>query len=573
MKGKMWILLLAMTLVAPLVFASPGKETTAGAATTEGPVYGGKVTWLANWIQIEAETVGIHFDMANRNALRCFHDAYLEPLARGNIEKWGPRGTGEWAFKATNTVPDKYLDGGLAESFELRADKQVFYLRKGIMYTGNERIGMAPREITAYDAEYSIKRILNHPQSWIYGQQWYDTDNIKALDKYTIEFPYKNYNSQVLMWHPVFFAIQPKEVVDAGASDWRNQTGTGPFILTNYVEDAYLAYEKNPNYWDKTTIKGKVYDIPFIDEMVMPIITDESTQIAAIRTAEIDYVGRVYGKYKESLEKTSPNLILDSYVFDNSIKLYFDCADPPFDKKEVRRAMMIATDLRTIGKAVYGGYSLYSFPVNEVSGGWTPPEQRPASANELYEYDPTKAKQMLAAAGYPNGFEIKLSLPSGEIDMEDMGAMIVEMWSKVGVKVNLNPVETAALHKAVGDYSYGDAYLSGYGGDVGETGHVGRMTSYGDANPSRVNDPYLEEMYPKVSAMVNYDERIAASKKLDLYALEQVYQIGMPSALGYHVWWPWLQNYYKELDASHLNPVPMIARMWVDEGMKANLGF
>jgi peptide/nickel transport system substrate-binding protein len=572
MKGKMCILLLAMTLAATVAFAAGQEDTTKGAATTEGPVYGGKVTWLANWIQIEAETVGINFDMANRNAIRCFHASYIEPLARGNIEKWGPRGTGEWPFKAPNKVPDKYMDGGLAESFELFGDKQVLYLRKGVMWTGNDRIGMAPREFTAYDAEYSVKRILNHPQCWVYGQPWYDVENIKAVDKYTIEFPYKNYNSGVFGWHAVFFAVQPEEVVKAGASDWRNQTGTGPFILTDYVEDAYLAYERNPTYWDKTTIDGKVYDIPFIDEMVMPIITDESTQIAAIRTAELDYVGRVYGKYKESLQKTSPGLLMDPYVFDNSIKIYLDCSDPPFDKKEVRRAIMIGTDLNTIGKAVYGDYSLYSFPASEISAGCTPPEKRPASANELYEYNPTKAKQMLAAAGYPSGFEIKLSLPSGEIDMEDMGAMLVEMWGKLGVKVNLNPVETAALHKSVGDYSYGDAYLSGYGGDVNEMGHVGRMTSTAE-NPSRVNDPYLEEMFPKVSAIVDYDERIAKAKEVNLYALEQVYQIGMPAANGFHVWWPWLQNYYGELDAAHLNPNPMIARIWVDEGMKAKMGF
>jgi peptide/nickel transport system substrate-binding protein len=570
-KTRICILLLAIMLAAPFAFAKGTTESAA--AGVQGPVYGGTITWLANWIQVEAETVGIHFDMANRNAIRCFHDAYLEPLARGNIEKYGPRGTGEWAFKATNRVPDKYMDGGVAESFELYGDKQVFHLRKGVMYTGNERIGMKPREITAYDYEYSIKRILNHPQSWVFGQTWYDTDKIKATDRYTIVFPYKNYNSQVLIWHAVFFAPQPEEVVKADPSDWRNQTGTGPFILTNYVEGSALEYKRNPNYWDKTTIKGKVYAIPFVDKLVFPIILDESTQIAAIRTAQLDNVDRVYGKYKDSLAKTSPALKLDPYVFDNSIKLYLDVATKPFDNKDVRRAMMIATDLKTIGKAVYGGYSLYAFPTNETSAGYTPPEKRPASANELYDYNPTKAKQMLAAAGYPNGFEIKLSLPSGEIDMEDMGSMLVEMWGKVGVKVNLNPVETAALHKAVGDYSYGNAYLSGYGGDVDEIGHVPRMTSYGDANPSRVKDPYLEEMVPKVMAMPNYDERIAAGKKLNLYALEQVYQIGMPAALGYHAYWPWLENYYGEIDASHLNPVPMIARMWVNQAKKAALGF
>ena len=122
---------------------------------------------------------------------------------------------------------------GLAESFELLPDKQIFYLRKGIMFTGNENIGMAPRELTAYDVEYSVKRILNHPRSWIHGQPWYDVEGIKAVDKYTVEFPYAQYNSQVLMWHPVFFAVQPEEVINAGANDWRNQTGTGPFILTN----------------------------------------------------------------------------------------------------------------------------------------------------------------------------------------------------------------------------------------------------------------------------------------------------------------------------------------------------
>ena len=124
--------------------------------------------------------------------------------------------------------------------------RQVFHIRKGVMWTGNERIGIAPREFTAYDAEFAIKRWLNHPEAFV-KSSWYDTANIKATDKYTLVVPLLWYNSSAFEWHRFFFGIQPEEVVKAGATDWRNQTGTGPFILTNYVEDGYLAVYDRSN--------------------------------------------------------------------------------------------------------------------------------------------------------------------------------------------------------------------------------------------------------------------------------------------------------------------------------------
>ena len=577
MRKRILWLGLSFLLIVALVLSScgeaePGEQEEEEEEEEEeaGPKYGGTITWLANWVQIEAETVGIKFDMADHAATRCYHDAYIENLRGGDIEKYGPRGTGEWAFLGTNYVPDMYCGNGLAESWELGATEQIFHIRPGVMWTGNETIGMEPREFTAYDAEYSINRWLDSPTAFV-KETWYE--DVTALDKYTLKITLKYYNSDAFYWQNIFFGMQPEEVVEADAHDWRHQTGTGPFILTDYVEDSALTYKRNPNYWDTTEIDGVEYEIPFIDTLVFPIITDESTQVAAIRTAELDYVGRVFYKYKDSLEASSPDLIMGKYIFDNEIKMPLRCDRPPFDKVEVRRAMWQATDLQTICDAVYSEGELYSYPTSSVGAAWTPPAERSAIAQKLYDYDPDEARQMLANAGYPNGFDVELSLPAGQIEFEDIGAMIVDMWAKVGVTVTLNVVETAALHAAVGDYDYGDAYLSGWGGTTGEFSHSGRVTDNGTANNVRLHDAYIDEMWPKGTQTPNYEERLAIAKELNLYVLEQAPMIGFCSPIGFHIWWPWLKNYYGELDAGHLNPVPMIARMWVDEAMKAEMGY
>lgn len=102
---------------------------------------------------------------------------------------------------------------------------------------------------------------------------------------------------------------------------------------------------------------------------------------------------------------------------------------------------------------------------------------------------------------------------------------------------------------------------------------MGRLTDEGSANRVLLQDSYLDEAYVEASGTVDYEERLALAKELNLYALEQAPMIGFASPIGFHVWWPWLRNYWGELDAGHLNPIPMIARLWVDEDMKVDLGY
>ena len=95
--------------------------------------------------------------------------------------------------------------------------------------------------------------------------------------------------------------------------------------------------------------------------------------------------------------------------------------------------MMIGTDFTTIANLVYGGGEILAWPVNKTIPEYTPLNQLPAADQELYTYDPVKAKQIIADAGYPNGFPIQINIPANNNQARDEADAMVSMWAKIGV--------------------------------------------------------------------------------------------------------------------------------------------
>ena len=107
-------------------------------------------------------------------------------------------------------------------------------------------------------------------------------------------FQFKAYNAE---WDYRFgwgyySGIMPKEVADAGAGNWKNLNGTGPFMLCEVVQGNSNTYVKNPNYWDKDKVNGADYKLPFVDTRLRTI-KDEATYITALRTAKIDMLENI----------------------------------------------------------------------------------------------------------------------------------------------------------------------------------------------------------------------------------------------------------------------------------------
>ena len=108
--------------------------------------------------------------------------------------------------------------------------------------------------------------------------------------------------------------IPPEVIKEHGdASDWRNLVGTGPFELTNYVEGTVVTYARNPNYWGYDE-KYPQNRLPYVDEVRSPIMPEEATRIAALRSGKVDFLG--YASVlrsvdqAESLERTNPEIEL-----------------------------------------------------------------------------------------------------------------------------------------------------------------------------------------------------------------------------------------------------------------------
>ena len=127
-------------------------------------------------------------------------------------------------------------------------------------------------------------------------------------------------------------------MVDAGAANWKNVNGTGPFKLTDYVQGNSNTYEKNPDYWDKETINEKEFKLPYVDKITYRIIRDEATRITALRTGKIDIMEAMRWQDADQLKKTVPDLKWNKWLATSGTFLSMRVDQKPFDDIRVRRA-------------------------------------------------------------------------------------------------------------------------------------------------------------------------------------------------------------------------------------------
>jgi peptide/nickel transport system substrate-binding protein len=341
------------------------------------------------------------------------------------------------------------------------------------------------------------------------------------------------------------------------------------------VRGSQATYERNPNYWGKTTIDGKEYQTPFIDKMIWPVIADESTQIASLRTGKIDWAEAVSPRYGETLAKTSPDLVKYPYLLSGSLVVALQSStDEIFKNEALRRAMMIGTDLETIGKNAWGEGNYDINPLVRGSALYTPIAQMPPSTKELFTYDMAKAKKMLADAGYGGGFEMEMTYAPSQTNFqaEDIASMIVDMWSKIGIKVKLNPVEAPVLTNLVYGHTYTDALLCGRaymtGGVSMAMGVKGHEENTGDWE----NAAYTEA-YNKAFSERDPVKSLAIKKEMAIQLLNAAPMIPTPVFSLDCYTWPWIKNYAGEISGgfTHFNPMSKI--MWIDEALKSKMGY
>ncbi len=255
-------------------------------------------------------------------------------------------------------------------------------LRKGIMFPEKPGV-MASREFVADDVVNTFNRLDKSPKK-ISG--YFDhLEKVEATDKHTVVFTFKNYNAE---WDYRFgwgyySGIIPKEVADAGAGNWKNVNGTGPFMLADFVQGNSNTYVKNPNYWDKDKINGVEMKLPLVDKIVYRTIKDEATNLTALRTAKLDILEYIRWSAVDELKKNAPQLQWSKWLNMNGQFLAMRVDTKPFDDVRVRRALNMAVNKHEIVKDYYGGNAeLFAYPQHPDYIGYFEPLELDAGLDQ-----------------------------------------------------------------------------------------------------------------------------------------------------------------------------------------------
>jgi peptide/nickel transport system substrate-binding protein len=548
----------------------------AGAAPAEIPQYGGTLTYLDMTPTLNAIT----WDSADWQWKHGYDTGLvMEHLFMGDLQK-GPRGKKLTLFHNNAWIPENLMTGELVERYEVKKKPMqiILHLRKGVMWQEKPGV-MKARELVASDVVYAINRIKNSRKAIPLYLDF--VGKMETPDKYTVII---NMTEWCADWHyrigwGYYDGIQAPEQEKApgGPNKWQNLCGTGPFMLTDYKEGHSHVYTKNPNYWGTEIIGGKPYKLPFVDKVVMQIIKDEATQIASLRTGKLDLVMTMNWKYVDGLKKSNPDLRWSRHIATGNYTVALRMDRKPFDDVRVRRALNLAINKKEIIDNFYGGNAeLHTYPFPPTfKDVYIPLEKLPPSVQELYTYNPEKAKKLLAEAGYPNGFSFKAQVSNAGQEGLDIASLVVAYLAKIGVKMELVPMDyvshlTMMIRKT---HSEGYFFSNDHGGPYSA---IRKNFLTGQTwNPHMMSDPYVDKKWNEIVQNPNLTEKQAAEeiKKLTVYILEKVPCIILPTSYRYTAWWPWVKNYYGELRVGAHRSAPIIARIWIDQELKKKMGY
>ncbi len=540
-------------------------------AIAETPHYGGDL----NVGTVNVTLSPLSWDPADW-AWKSNHDtgAVREQLFAGDLTK-SVRNGGPFPFIADAYLPSAAMRGELAESWEWETPlKLVVSLRRGIMFTDKPGV-MESRELTADDVVYTYTYLDESPKKI---PTYFDhIQSVTARDSHTVVFEFHEFNAEwaYRFGYGYYSGIVPREMAKVDRKSWRNVTGTGPFVLDLYRQANAQIYVKNPNYWDHAKIAGGEYQLPFVNKLTYRIIKDEATYLTALRTGQLDILEAIRWIAVDHLKETTPELKWNRWLATGGTFMALRVDRPPFDDLRVRRAMNLAVNQKEIVERFYGGHAeLMAYPQHPGFGDYYEPlETMPDSIKELFEYNPDKAKALLAEAGYADGFDLEVQVCSCSPGNMDLIPLLESYLAKVGVRMEIQTMEYASFLSAMTTKTHKPGYLMG-------SGHVNPTTTLRKSfvtnqtwNPSMYSSESFDGRMAELYRTRDEAERIKIVRSLTREILDEAPYIWLPTGYTYTAWWPWVKNYGGELRAGAVRPWPIYARIWIDQKLKREMGF
>jgi len=429
-----WILALVVTALLWVPAQAPGQAAKPEGTLTVAVATFGNERWLPH-LYVGAE------------------DVVLKPLWENLLSRDGKG----------NLIPM------LAERWEVADGGRTwkFYLRKGVRFHGS-----GP-ELTAEDVRFTFASIAKEGSANSMAPEFRMVKSMEVEGPYTItvrfDKPFVTLGNRVT--HGLFASvayIQSKKYIESAGEQGaeRQPLGTGPWKFVEHVRGDRIVYEAVENHWRAT---------PHFKRLVFVKVPEPATRMAMLRAGSADVI-EIGGEYLDELKKvgmrtiTMPNTAAIWVILGGQwpTKPTYDpkvpWAQPDAERaKKVRLALNLAVDKKAIIERVLGGVGT---PVGTVNYYPTDPWISDALLKPI-AYDPTRAKTLLAEAGYPNGFEVTMNLTAwpGRGFLPDVGEAVATYWEKVGLKVKRRPVDRAVFSADFRARSYPGVALA-YAGPI-----------------------------------------------------------------------------------------------------------
>ncbi len=364
----------------------------------------------------------------------------------------------------------------------------TFYLHDSIFFTSDACFPDGKgRKLTAADVVYSFNRIVDKntasPGAWIFNNRVDSTNGFSALNDSVFQLKLiRPFQSILGILSMQYCSIVAKEAVEKYGADFRRHpVGTGPFQFVAWEEGQALILKKNENYFE-TDAAGK--RLPYLDGIKVSFYDSKATEFLEFQQQRLDFIDDIDASFKDEvltktghLKKTWEGKIVlqkQPYLNIEYLGILVDDENPlvknsPLRLQKIRQALNYGFDRRkmmlylrnSIGIAAESGFvpcGLPSFDSVNVKG---------------YTYDPAKAKQLLAEAGYSNRKELPavklLTIPI----YGDLGSYIANELKQVGINVDVEVVQKSLLLEAtsksqapffrgswIADYPDAENYLS-----------------------------------------------------------------------------------------------------------------
>ncbi|HEY9055334.1 MAG TPA: ABC transporter substrate-binding protein [Rectinemataceae bacterium] len=372
-------------------------------------------------------------------------------------------------------TPDGQTVPALAESYVKESDTSwLFRIRPGVTFHNGEAL-------TADAVKYTIDEIFNPANKSTRANDLNWIDKVSVIDKLTVRITGKRPFPLADHYFSELQIVPPGYREKVGAQKFNEEpVGTGPYQLVRWDRGNRIVLKRNDTYW-KAPASAQYVEFQTVSSAASRVATLLGGKADLIVDPPVTAKSQIDANPKASFASVTGTRVL--FVGLDTIQ------DSPLKDVKVRQALNYAVDKKAIIGRLIGLSSEETTTLLTASYFGFTPEVKP------YPYDPKKARQLLAEAGYPNGFSIKMDATSGRyINDSAVVQAIAGYLGEVGVKVELNIMEFGAFNGALFSHKTSPMYFVGWGNPVFDASYVFNFITKSGSLLRTIEDPAIDKL-------------------------------------------------------------------------------